>query len=193
MRWVVILLALANIALLAHSVRTMEPPAEPPASPAVPDGTVNRLLLLSEVDPDTLRLRGAAPAPAPAPGAAAAAMPAGTCYRIGPLESEARIAEVRRYIEGHDGEATLRVDERRETAQHWVFMPPLPSRAAADERVERMRAAGLADIYIIPRGDMANAISLGVYTQDASRDRRLGQLRAAGFGAQVSTRFRTVR
>jgi len=43
-----------------------------------------------------------------------------------------------------------------------------------------MRAQGIEDIIVVPKGDMANAISLGVYSRTEFRDRRLKELNAKG-------------
>ena len=54
-----------------------------------------------------------------------------------------------------------------------------------------MREAGIEDISAIARGDMANAISLGVYSRRTSLDRRLAELKAHGHTPSVSPRYRT--
>jgi hypothetical protein len=137
-------------------------------------------------EPEPIAERLAAVLPAPHP---LGARP--PCYSVGPLTSPEEVAGVEGWLEARGGRSTLREDERRELALYWVYFAPLPDRDAADARVERLRVQGVADIYIIPRGDMANAISLGVYSRRASLERRLRELRAKGHEPLIAPRYRT--
>lgn len=128
-----------------------------------------------------------------APGADAGPPVPGTCFSVGPLLSDEETRSMTDWIEANGGNGSLRVDERREVALFWVYFPPLASRQAAVERVLQMRQDDLDDIYIIPRGDMANAISLGVYSRTGSLDRRLRELRTRGYQPSVAPRYRTSR
>lgn len=209
MRRVFFLLLLGNVALLAWELRHLEPPAAPTAAPpaAVPGerSYVNRLLLLSEVDPAELRERAplipalAEPAAAPAgeppesgPSGAGEAEPlAARCFSIGPIETPEEVEALDAWLAGLGASTRARVGERREIALYWIYFPPLATRADAVARVGTMRAEGIDDIYIIPRGDMANAISLGVYSRRRSLDRRLAELREKGYEPSIAPRYRT--
>ena len=68
-------------------------------------------------------------------------------------------------------------------------MPPFETRTQALEVVEQMVTDDIQDIYVIPRGDMANAISLGLYSREASLDRRLTELNQKGFQPSVAPRY----
>ena len=253
MRWLFYLLLAGNALLLGSELRQLEPQAAEPV-PVLMPATVNRLLLLGELEVGALRERrasapvgapeaappepeaapagppevatappGASPASNPGRETPAAAMPVMTladavaaatrgftpaqppvptsaaktppiarlCYSVGPLESAEEVDAMRGWLQAHGGEPALREDERREVALYWVHFPPLPDRAAAVDRVERMRAEAIDDIFIIPGGDMRNAVSLGVYSQPASLERRLGELRSKGYDPSVVNRYRT--
>ena len=114
------------------------------------------------------------------------------CYTVGPLENEDDISALSDWFSAQGSQAILRNDERREIDSTWVFLEPLESREAADARVQEMFAAGIDDIYVIPRGDMANAISLGLYSQSETLQRRVSQLEERGFAPSVLPRYRTV-
>ena len=238
MRWVFYLLLAANAALFGWGVRQLEPQAAVAPAP-VQTSTVNRLLLLSELEDGALRQRRAEPPPVaaetapaasstPPPAAPAvdtpprppapatdddaprtleeavaaatrsftvASLPArytrSVCYSVGPLETEEEVSGMRAWLAERGGEPRLREDERREVALYWVHFPPMPDRDSAVERVEVMRAQGIDDIFIIPGGDQRNAISLGVYSQAASLERRLQELRGHGYDPTVANRYRT--
>ena len=55
------------------------------------------------------------------------------------------------------------------------------------------RAKGFSDMHVIRRGNMKNAVSLGVYSRKAHLERRVATLRDAGFPAEVKERYRTRR
>lgn len=198
MKWVVYLMLLANAGYFAVSYREAlnAPPPKPRA--VSPTDHVNRLLLLSEVDKEELRARRVALAPAaPAIGDSPQVQdpPAWKtdkrCYSIGPLVDDSQIAAMRTWVVAMGGDPRLRVGERRELARYWVYFPPLPSREEAVARVQQMRDVGIDDLIVIPRGDMENAISLGVFSQRASLERRLRELRAHGYEPSIVPRYRT--
>lgn|GEM_PF-873006 len=204
MKWVFYLLLLANALFFSWELRHLEPPRASVAAvvPSAGPAFVNRLLLLSEVSKSELRERGV-PLPAePDVSASTASTPAtdgaadasaGLCFSIGPLAADFDPAALRAWITELGGVANLRIGERRERALYWVYFPPLQSREAAIKRVEGMRGEGIGDIYIIPKGDMANAVSLGVYSQRRSLERRLNELRAKGYEPSIVPRYRTRR
>ena len=216
MKWVILGLILINATFfgwqLSRDQEVVASSAKEPA--ATTTAMVNRLLLVSEVESGVLRQRRGllsretvvapqSPVRIPESQNDAAsvsleevlAMPPDSdreCYTVGPLENQDDISALSAWFNAQGSQATLRDDERRETVSTWVFMGPLESREAADVRVAEMQAANIDDIYVIPRGDMANAISLGLYSQDETLQRRVSQLEERGFTPSVLPRYRTV-
>jgi cell division septation protein DedD len=55
-------------------------------------------------------------------------------------------------------------------ANYWVFLPPAPSKAAADKRVDELKAQGIKDAFVVDSGPQRLAISLGAFrSEDAAR------------------------
>jgi hypothetical protein len=213
--WIFTLLLLANAAFFFWQWR--EPVTLPsPMSEVTYSDRVNRLLLLSEVGYDELNVRKPLNPGATQPSSnssersktgsiaestsssrsagADVAKPSGprdVCYSVGPLSDELEVSRVREWLESRGGRARLRLDERRELSLYWVYLEPLASRELAVQRVEEMRAKGIDDIFAILRGDMGNAISLGVYSRRSSLERRMAELKAKGYDASVVPRYRT--
>jgi len=80
-----------------------------------------------------------------------------------------------------------RLVERRieEITRHWVFVPAVRDRRAAETNMAQLRRQGVSDMSIRPD----NAISLGVFsTEDAAR-RFLGSLEAKGVKGAESGPF----
>ena len=219
MRLVFLLVLAVNAAYLGWQLRHLEPASHRIPRVIVPDTDhVNRLLLLSEVDETELRERRLQPTsptpdtmlaavapnapvivgefaldlvPIPAPVVAPDPNTGRLCYSAGPLLDDNEVDTMRNWLADQGAAVILRAGERREIALYWVLFPPFPDRTQADQRLAQMKAEGLEDIYIIPRGDMANAVSLGVYSQRASLDRRLRQLRRRGYEPSITPRYRT--
>ncbi len=220
MKWVILGLVLTNVAFFGWRLsQDQEMVVTDSAPPAAGVAMVNRLLLVSEVESGGLRRRRELPSqqatqppaspPQPqsseqlagkreeaasVPLARALALPPVAdreCYTLGPLENEDDISALGAWFNAQGSQATLRSDERREVTSTWVFLPPLASREAADARVREMQAANIDDIYVIPRGDMANAISLGLFSQSDTLQRRVSQLEDRGFTPSVLPRYRT--
>ncbi|GMQ75856.1 MAG: SPOR domain-containing protein [Gammaproteobacteria bacterium] len=218
MKWVILSLVLINVAFFGWQLsRDQEAVVVgEPAPPATKAAMVNRLLLVSELDRGVLRQRRNVPSSRPTSppeqrsSAEVAEKHADTasvsrenapavpresdieCYTVGPLQNEDDISALSAWFSAQGSRATLRSDERREVVSTWVFLPPLESREAADDRMREMQAANIDDIYVIPRGDMANAVSLGLFSQKETLARRVAQLEDRGFTPSVLPRYRTV-
>lgn len=212
MKWLMYFLLLANAAFFARQYHLMSNAPPPPQRAVTPYAHVNRLLLLSETKTEKLRVRQPLPAPPPPPAsppavdteeasASIAAPPSPppspptisvrNCYSIGPLDNDSQIAAIRTWLVAMGGNPVLRVDERRELERYWVYFPPLQSREEALQKAERMRSEGIEDVIAVPKGDMTNAISLGVFSQRASLERRLQELRKLGYEPSIMPRYRT--
>jgi hypothetical protein len=172
LRALIVLLVVVNLGVAAWWATRAPPPA--PAAPAAPAG-VPRLQLLHEMP------RPAAPSPVPATPAAPT-----QCFRFGPYASPAALRRAHARVLPQ----VLAADSREEasgTASGWrVYMPPLPSRAEAQAIVDRLSAAGIDDLMLVPDGAEANAIALGRYSSESGARRRQAALANAGFTAQVA-------
>ena len=155
------------------------PDAVPGPTPSVPVDTPEAPL------PDSAEALVTAPAPVAAPGT--------TCLTVGPLGEDAPVDAVGEWLKGLGAEVEVRSDERREVALYWIYFPPTATRAEAVTQVERMRAEGIDDVLVVPKGDMANAVSLGVFSRTDSRDRRLKELNDKGYRPSIAPRYRTKR
>ena len=140
----------------------------------------------------------AAPAPAPAPAdpppverARATEPPGaptrsherpGACLRAGGFEDRKDIPGVQAWLESQGAEVVeLRRVPHPEVTRHQVYLPPLEDRAKAAARVREIRARGVRDVAVIPKGPLANGISLGVFRVTGNRDRRVAALERLGY------------
>lgn len=155
------------------------------------------------VDGPTLRLVGepaqAAPTAAPAsvlpattPAATdavgEAASVAGTpvCLRFGPFADGGARDAARSALSAAGVTASPR-DTAARSARGWkVSMPPFASREQATAMAEKIKAAGISDLYVLNQGEEANGIALGRFGGEDAARRREAELRAKGFAAQAA-------
>ncbi|MFT5448432.1 MAG: hypothetical protein ACI9DC_003616 [Gammaproteobacteria bacterium] len=149
---------------------------------ATQDATHDNMLLRPETD------RSVATAESGTAGPALRA-----CLTLGPLTADAPVQEMSRWLTQAGATVDVRTDERREVALYWVFFPPRTSRALAVAEVARLRGEGVTDVIAVPKGDMANAVSLGVFSRTDSRDRRVREMNQRGYQPSVSPRYRVKR
>jgi hypothetical protein len=114
-----------------------------------------------------------------APRPPAAARPA-ACIQWGSF-AEADLDAVRRALAGagltpRASEIALPV-----MAGWWVYIPPLPDRAAIDRQVRELQAAGVTDYYVVDAdGPLRNAISLGIFKTEESARAQLLAMQGKG-------------
>lgn len=88
--------------------------------------------------------------------------------------------------------AGLKVAVRRleEPARWWVYLPPLPTRAAAVQRAAELRKQGVEDFSLVNDDPQwRNAISLGVFRTEEAAAKRADELRRRGLrGIEMASR-----
>ena len=120
----------------------------------------------------------------PSPAAAPPEAPLVYCGTLGPFRSRIQAKRILRKL-GALPEIRM---ERRPTLvdkSYWVLIPPLADRAEARAVVERLKATGFQDLWLVPRGEMRNAISLGLYSRRDAAYSHAENLRAKGFEVEV--------
>jgi len=176
-RALIVVLVVLNVGAAAWWLT--RPVAAPPPEPALPSG-VARLQLVEEP---------ASPATAPAastastPVAMAATMAA--CFSLGPYTSEAAATQAQAASAGQLLRTRLREVPGNSASGYQVVIPPAASVEDAQATAARIGAAGFDDFLVVRQGEQANGIALGRYRSRESAERRLAQLQAAGFGAQL--------
>nr|VFJ53620.1 MAG: hypothetical protein BECKDK2373C_GA0170839_10401 [Candidatus Kentron sp. DK]VFJ57410.1 MAG: hypothetical protein BECKDK2373B_GA0170837_10667 [Candidatus Kentron sp. DK] len=216
MRWIFFLLLLVNaigFGWWMHGFLFSAPSrvsASAEAGVALLPAGAERLLLIREADPTELVPRSppprrstnptaaSKPRPAPVTGSNKAPLPAvppRVCYRLGPFPGKdvkkTQIDAVRTWLDARRISVKLHRNQRREVRLHWVYLPPFKTIDEAKKQAARMKKKGVRDIFLLRRGDMKNAISLGVFSQRASMGKRLDELKRRGFAATVGSRYGT--
>ena len=72
----------------------------------------------------------------------------------------------------------------------WVYLEPT-TEAAANQYIDDLENRGFTDYLLIRRGNLKNAISLGLFRSQDSVNRRLAELSEKGYKPVVVPRFET--
>ena len=102
------------------------------------------------------------------------------CAEWGPL-SEADRLKATRLLEPLVLGRTMTSRRVEVTAEHWVYIPPKPNRAAADRAMADLKKLNVVDsAVVLEDGPWNFAISLGVFRSKAGADMRLAELKTKG-------------
>ena len=173
-RALLVLLVAINLGVVAWWASRTPPPQEAPI--AMPAG-VPRLQRLEEVP--------AARRPKPAPVAAVVAAPT-QCVSFGPFANPAALRRAHELLVPRVVVARVREVPLGKPTGWRVYVPALASMEAAQALADRIQAAGLDDLFVMPSGPDRNGIALGRFGNEEAARRRLAQVQAAGFTAQVA-------
>jgi cell division protein FtsN len=172
-RALIVLLVVLNLGAAAWWLTRPVPAPEPEF--ALPSG-VARLQLVDE----------AAQPIAPTSAATATATPAiAVCLSLGPYTSRAAATQAQTATAGRLLRVRLREVPGISASGYQVVIAPAASLEDAQATAARIGAAGFDDFLVVRQGDQANGIALGRYRSREAAERRLTQLQAAGFDAQL--------
>lgn len=107
------------------------------------------------------------------------------CVRIADLAQEQDALLLAQTVVDAGGVLGAHGSDMGARSRYWVMLPPFRSAAAAAPMLERLRAAGVRDYYLVRSGENLNAISLGLYSTREAAERRNQQMHAIGFSSRV--------
>ena len=163
---------------------------QPLASPA--QTTVNAAapsLQLVDEQPPAAAVDTAAPAePAVTPTIVATptVAAAAVCLRFGPFASSSARDAARVRLQQAGVEPRPHDSPAREVRGWKVYLPAQASREAALALAEKIKSAGVADLFVMTQGDDINSIALGRFGSEPAAQRRQSELQGKGFSAQVA-------
>jgi hypothetical protein len=117
-------------------------------------------------------------------GAGAERDPEKLCEMVGPYDALLQAEYLLERLQALGATAEVREIEVPEGVGYWVHLPPELSRKQALQRLREVQAEKI-DSYLIPRGELANGVSLGMFTQQALAIARKKELRQLGYDAEI--------
>ncbi|WP_020211051.1 SPOR domain-containing protein [Gilvimarinus chinensis] len=86
--------------------------------------------------------------------------------------------------------AEVRELEMPEGVGYWVHLPPEPSKKEALQRLREVQSKQI-DSYLIPRGELANGISFGMFTRKELAEARKEDMKTLGYDVAIREVERT--
>lgn len=172
MKWLALILLFGNLAVAGFFLAAdFWPRAQPETHAPL---NVDRLNLRSSSRPQAAAPRLPDKTPSPA-----------LCVEWRNLDA-ADVSRAREQLKSMTSDHVMSFTEVPLDSQQWVVFPPLPSRAAAQAKLEELSAVGIEDIFIVRAGVWADALSLGLYANEESARRRVRELEEKGvYGVRI--------
>lgn len=114
------------------------------------------------------------------------------CELVGPFEDGEQAADFVERLDAIEVAAEIKELELPAGPGYWVYLLPEPSRKEALRRLAELQAKRV-DSYVIPKGDLENGISLGMFSKKLLADARVQSMRAIGLDPKVEEIERTYR
>ncbi|EWC38944.1 SPOR domain-containing protein [Pseudomonas stutzeri] len=105
-----------------------------------------------------------------------------TCLFLGGFDEERAAASLEQRLLSLDVQSDLQVVDTAGSVDYWVYLPPLASRQASLRQLRELQSRSI-DSYIITVGDLANGISLGIFSRKDSAEGVVARLREVDYVA----------
>lgn len=172
MRWVAIAVILLNLIYFSWLQVTNREEAKPKSKAGTTDLSVKQLSL---IDPQSKLL---------APGNGKTLSKASTgkddCWLIGPFDEVVSVKQVQGRLAALAIELPTKTVEVVSSVDYWVYMPPLADRKKAIKKLRSLQGESI-DSFLIGDGELANGISLGLFTKKERADRVREELVGKGY------------
>lgn len=197
MRWIFISLVVANLAVFAWGmVFDSEVQASRPAGNLAkrdPFPNVDEIKLLSEVDVQVDTEGAGVDEPLEVSGPEMSKEPAKPiCEIVGAFQGREQANNFVERLRAYDVQSELKELDLPVGEGYWVYLEPTLTRKEAYRRLSEIQARGV-DSYVIPKGELENGISLGVYSQESLARDRFKKMKALGLEPKFKTIERTQR
>lgn len=106
------------------------------------------------------------------------------CELIGPFESDEVAKNFVERLKAIEVVSSLKDIELPAGPGYWVYLEPLNNRQEAIRMLRELQAKRI-DSYVIPKGDLVNGISLGMFSKKALSDARVKEMSAIGLSPKV--------
>ena len=190
MRWIVFILAFANIGYFGWSVYQQSHSGYQVVSeqPRTLPKTGRRLVLVSESDRSKKTVKQIVDekkAPVVAQAPVEEKKPVSEyCVVLGPFGDSESVDQIQQRLFSLGVSSRERADHNMQTVDHWVHIPPLPSRDSAIRLLRELQAQNI-DSFVITQGELTNGISLGLFSKESSASAVSRRLLAAGYSVEV--------
>ena len=103
------------------------------------------------------------------------------CFSFGPVAEEVNATALNDWFNSRRAKTRTRFIDEEGKQLFWIYLSPEESRDDAIDTLRELQQKGVGDYRLINHGDLQNAISLGLYSSQASVNQRLLELEDKGY------------
>ncbi len=108
----------------------------------------------------------------------------GGCLFLGGFDEESPALSLEQRLLSLDIQSEMQRVDAEVGVDYWVYLPPLASRQASLRQLRELQSRNI-DSYIITVGDLANGISLGIFSRKDSAEGVVARLSEVDYSALV--------
>ncbi len=127
--------------------------------------------------------------PLPTDPPRSAAQNASRCGTLGPIGDRKSAEGAKTMLTQAGMEASLEEDSEQTRIGYWVVIPPLESAEQVAQKIQELADAGITDIWHFRSGDLKNAISLGMFSQEENAQNYSKMAKSKGFDTELRPRY----
>jgi len=103
------------------------------------------------------------------------------CVSFGPFAESYQAGELSNWLKENKIQTKLRTESGGKDQLFWIYLSPSESKDEAIAAIEELKGKGIHDYKLIDKGNLQNAISLGLFSNQAAANRRLNELKNIGY------------
>jgi len=111
------------------------------------------------------------------------------CYRLGPIVDAASIEGLLSHLTQLGLDAVMRKKSTKEAKGYWVMVPAQVSYKQARQKLKELKKVGISDLWLFPKGEYKNAISIGLYSRFPNAEAAQKRALEKGVITEVITRY----
>ena len=163
------------------------------------DPNIPQLTLLNDVSKEKLKELEKKPKTKPKPKTQVAkANPKPTsknsgkpiCYALGPFDGLPQAKNISTKLQDLGAFTSERPETTESPMGFWVYLKSSKSWKDAKDKVIELENKGVKDMFIVGRGTMKNAVSLGLYKNKEGAQDRINQLKKLGEDPKIQTQYK---
>lgn len=204
MRFICFTLLIVNVcfATYVYRVVALEPVVVSAGEPALELRSSDSLILLSEIEKkqivETVRLRESANVASQSSGllseggedvvaksASQSSEATNMCMRVGAFSSMADANDFVEKLSEGGVKSTVKNVLVSTTVGFWLHLPPLPSSKELRRRLAELQRQGI-DSYAIPDGELANGVSLGMFSEQQRAESLQKSISQLGYRPKIA-------
>jgi len=112
------------------------------------------------------------------------------CYALGPFDGLPQAQNISEKLRDLGAFTLERAVTSESPIGYWVYLPSFDSWKTAKEKVVKLEEKGFKDMFIVGRGQMKNAVSLGLFKNEDGAKDRVEQLKKINEKPQIQTQYK---